>query len=105
VPPAAREQLGHRSPHRLILVTEYESACPSGSAKKVLGIDGKLCSAKDFALHRFPYCWHWGVSMRITSALYALTAFSSVRGRGRHFGSRFPMVPILGYQSLIKQYQ
>ena len=63
VPPAAREQLGHRSPHRLILVTEYESACPSGSAKKVLGIDGKLCSAKDFALHRFPYCWHWGVSM------------------------------------------
>ena len=28
----AREQLCHRSPHRLILVTKYESACPLGSA-------------------------------------------------------------------------
>ena len=88
-------------------VTKYESACPSGSAEKVLGIDGKLCSAKDFALHRFPYCWQWGVSMRITSALYALTAFSSVSRSGRPFwalGSP-PGFPILGYQSLTKQYQ
>jgi hypothetical protein len=52
----------------------------------------------------FPIAGIGGVCA-ITSALYALTAFSSVRGRGRHLGSRFPRVPILGYQSLIKQYQ
>jgi hypothetical protein len=66
--------------------------------QKVLGIDGKLCSANDFVLHRFPYCWHLGLSMRITSALYALTAFSSVSRSGRPFwalGSP-PRVPNFG---------
>ena len=55
VPPAAREQLNHRSPPRLILVIEIRKRLPVGQRQlKALGIDAKLCSANDFVL--------WGIN-------------------------------------------
>ena len=46
------EQLGHRSPPRLIFVIEIRKRLPVGQRQHVE--NGKLCSANDFVLHRFP---------------------------------------------------
>jgi len=62
--PAAREQLGHRSPPRLILVIEIRRRLPVGQRQhveiaKALGVDGKSCSANDSRSASL-LSWHWG---------------------------------------------